>query len=276
MAKDTVYAWDTTAANNTDIAGINIDEGCAPSGMNNAARSNMAQVADWRDQLTFRDAGGTANALTLTPAVTLAAYASRLVVTFRATETNSSTATLNVSGLGVRSIRKIVAGVDEPLVAGDIQDNGRYAAIYDATANSGNGAFILQTNVEPTEELSATLASGSATSLTTVTPKTVISVSLTAGVWDVVGMAYFIPAATTSVTILSASISLTNNTVNSTPGAFAQTTMAAQVPNGSSSLTAGPIRLTLAATTTVYLVANQEFSVSTMTAFGFISGRRVR
>ena len=46
MAKDKVSEWSSTPANNTDIGGINIAEGCAPSGINNAIRELMAQVKD--------------------------------------------------------------------------------------------------------------------------------------------------------------------------------------------------------------------------------------
>jgi hypothetical protein len=46
MAKNKVSEWDTSASNNTDIAGINIAEGCAPSGINNAIREVMAQIKD--------------------------------------------------------------------------------------------------------------------------------------------------------------------------------------------------------------------------------------
>jgi len=46
MPKNKVSEWSSTAANNTDIAGINIAEGCAPSGINNAIRELMAQVKD--------------------------------------------------------------------------------------------------------------------------------------------------------------------------------------------------------------------------------------
>lgn len=46
MAKNSVPDWDTTAANNTDVGGTNIDEGCAPSGMNDATRKVMQQIAD--------------------------------------------------------------------------------------------------------------------------------------------------------------------------------------------------------------------------------------
>jgi hypothetical protein len=46
MAKNKVSEWSATPANNTDIGGINIAEGCAPSGINNAIRELMAQVKD--------------------------------------------------------------------------------------------------------------------------------------------------------------------------------------------------------------------------------------
>lgn len=46
MSKDKVSEWSSTAANNTDVGGINIAEGCAPSGINNAIRELMAQVKD--------------------------------------------------------------------------------------------------------------------------------------------------------------------------------------------------------------------------------------
>jgi hypothetical protein len=46
MAKNKVSEWSATASNNTDISGINIAEGCAPSGINNAIRELMAQLKD--------------------------------------------------------------------------------------------------------------------------------------------------------------------------------------------------------------------------------------
>jgi hypothetical protein len=46
MAKNKISEYSSTASNNTDIAGINIAEGCAPSGINNAIRELMAQLKD--------------------------------------------------------------------------------------------------------------------------------------------------------------------------------------------------------------------------------------
>ena len=49
MAKTKISEYSSTSAGaglNTDIASINIDEGCAPSGINNAIRAVMAQLKD--------------------------------------------------------------------------------------------------------------------------------------------------------------------------------------------------------------------------------------
>jgi hypothetical protein len=46
MAKNKISEWDATASGNTDVGGININEGCPPSTINNALREIMAQVKD--------------------------------------------------------------------------------------------------------------------------------------------------------------------------------------------------------------------------------------
>jgi hypothetical protein len=46
MAKNKISEFSSTPANNTDIGNINIAEGCAPSGINNAIRELMAQLKD--------------------------------------------------------------------------------------------------------------------------------------------------------------------------------------------------------------------------------------
>jgi len=63
MAKVKISEWSSTPANNTDIDGINIAEGCAPSGINNAIREMMSQIKDWQagtsGDYTAVSAGGT-------------------------------------------------------------------------------------------------------------------------------------------------------------------------------------------------------------------------
>jgi hypothetical protein len=46
MAKTKISEFDSVPANNTDIDSINIAEGCAPSGINNAIRELMSQLKD--------------------------------------------------------------------------------------------------------------------------------------------------------------------------------------------------------------------------------------
>lgn len=48
MAKTKISEYSSTANSNTDIASINIDEGCTPSGINNAIRALMAQLKDFQ------------------------------------------------------------------------------------------------------------------------------------------------------------------------------------------------------------------------------------
>ena len=47
MAKTKLSEYSATASLNTDIDGINIDEGCAPGNINNAIREQMAHLADF-------------------------------------------------------------------------------------------------------------------------------------------------------------------------------------------------------------------------------------
>jgi hypothetical protein len=70
MAKTKISEFDSTPANNTDIDSINIAEGCAPSGINNAIRELMSQL---KDQQTGASGDGftVAGPLALTGGLTL-------------------------------------------------------------------------------------------------------------------------------------------------------------------------------------------------------------
>ena len=52
MAKTKVSEWDSNASGNTDINGININEGCPPSTLNNMGRELMSQIKDWQSGYT--------------------------------------------------------------------------------------------------------------------------------------------------------------------------------------------------------------------------------
>jgi hypothetical protein len=115
-------------------------------------------------------------------------------------------------------------------------------------------------------------------SLTTATATNVASISLSAGQWDVCGTVEFLPAASTTVVqvvdwIGTVSASLPSIVSPSSP--FSQLT-ATLTTGQAQSLSAGCGFLKLAGTTTVYLGAQSSFSVSTMTAIGFIMATRRR
>src|SRR5210317_2140753 len=49
MAKNSITDYSKTASLNTDIQSVDIDEGCLPSGINNAIRELMADLAAVND-----------------------------------------------------------------------------------------------------------------------------------------------------------------------------------------------------------------------------------
>lgn len=115
--------------------------------------------------------------------------------------------------------------------------------------------------------------------VTSNTPLNITSISLTAGDWDVWGQINFAPAATTTVSYISTSVSTTSATVNGTTGFVTILSLGAQVVNDYVTHTDcinGPVRLSLSTTTTVYLVGATIFGTSTMAATGIIQARRVR
>ncbi len=93
MAKNKVSEWSATASNNTDVGNINIAEGCAPSGINNAIREIMAQV---KDMQTGADGDG----LTVGGAFTASGAA-----VFSSTVALGSTATATTQSAGDNSTK---------------------------------------------------------------------------------------------------------------------------------------------------------------------------
>lgn len=77
MPKNKISEFSSTPANNTDINSIDIAEGCAPSGINNAIRSLMSDLKDWQAGLAATSntdalavAGGGTGAITAADART--------------------------------------------------------------------------------------------------------------------------------------------------------------------------------------------------------------
>lgn len=128
----------------------------------------------------------------------------------------------------------------------------------------------------PGQLISQTLAVGSAISLTTNTAISIISISLTAGDWDVTGVVDFHPGALTTGSYFQGGISATNNALG-TQDQYASAPMALVAGLGVDVGLNIPVsRLSLASTTTIYLTCKAGFSTSTLTAYGTIRARRIR
>jgi hypothetical protein len=117
----------------------------------------------------------------------------------------------------------------------------------------------------------------SAEALTTNTGNDIVQLSLGAGDWDVSGSIGFIPAASTSITLLHGSWSTSADTANTTIGRYFQHAQAATVPGAVPHAYALPTyRFSLSGSTTIRLVALATFTVAGLSAFGIIRARRVR
>lgn len=171
---------------------------------------------------------------------------------------------------------------------GFINDN------FTALGSTGNGLYVKQD--QPTvnqpitmgvtdgsnagagevgEYISSSVLIGSAVSLTSLAITNITSISLTAGDWDVSGTVAFVGPATVTATISAiSSISSTFETIGSSNNINNenQTGFAGYSCNRP----VGPRRYSLSSTTTIYLIGQANFSVSTYSAYGFIGARRVR
>src|SRR5262245_32056633 len=104
----TVYKWSTAAATNSGADGsISLPEGMAPSGLNDAGRAIMAATKKWYLDISggLQTAGGSAAYTLATNQVfnTLSAMSGANVV-FQLHTTCASNATLNVDGLGAKTL----------------------------------------------------------------------------------------------------------------------------------------------------------------------------
>lgn len=113
------------------------------------------------------------------------------------------------------------------------------------------------------------------TSLTSAVAANAASVSLAAGDYDVWGTIVYLPAATTTVSGINAAINTTSATF---PASLTQRySLNATLTTGAGQACQAPMsRISLASTTTIYLVALAVFGVSTMTCDGRLEWRRRR
>ena len=184
MAKNSIADYSATAASNTDIQSVDIDEGCAPSGINNAIREIMADLADVNagtvaltsPNFTAFSVGGTAvtataaelnyvdgvtsNIQTQLDAKGSASSLSDLGVTATASELNvldgvtATTTELNyndITTLGLTQASKVVTADANGVVS---FDDGIIEESEAVTSSSGSATFNLQDSTNFTLALS--------------------------------------------------------------------------------------------------------------------------
>lgn len=121
------------------------------------------------------------------------------------------------------------------------------------------------------------VANAGKVALSTTTAKTITTLALSQGIWDCTGTITRVLAATTSVTLLKTSISGTTDTSGTLDlGTMKQMATAANVMATDTSDTIIPPRLSLAATTSVFLVAQDTFTVDTNAGQGLLRCSQVR
>lgn len=149
MAKNKISEWSSTPANNTDVGGIDIAEGCAPSGINNAIREMMAQIKDMQagtDSDNFNVGGN----LTVTGTTTLT---TDLAITDGGTGASTASDARTNLGLGTIATQaassvSITGGSITGITDLAVADGGTGAS--SITANSvilGNGTSALSGNL---------------------------------------------------------------------------------------------------------------------------------
>jgi hypothetical protein len=139
-----------------------------------------------------------------------------------------------------------------------------------------NGACASAGNIG--ECKNSNIPSGSSVSLVNGTAKDVTSVSLTAGNWLCYGNVLFTPGGTTVTSAEVGFITSTSNTIPTTPNAGSYAALS-NLPNtaggNSDALPVGMIMENVTTTTSVYLDAYSNFTVSTMNAYGYINCIRI-
>lgn len=182
--------------------------------------------------------------------------------------------TNNNSGANFLLVNPANAGAAPQLAAAGSDANVTTYIVGKGTSGVTLGGFTDGSNASAGTVGEYVTNSATGVSLTSGTSANITSVSLTAGDWDVSGTISFVPAGTTVPSAFNCGASTTSATLG---GLGTQTFLGASFPAGVAQGLAAPSqRISIASTTTVYLVGASTFTTSTMTANGFIRARRVR
>lgn len=135
------------------------------------------------------------------------------------------------------------------------------------TNNSASGGYV-------GEVLTADVPTGSALSVTSNVAKDIVTLSLTAGDWDVQGQ-----LSQNANTALGTTWSGWLNTSSASAPAAWETSGAFSINGGASQIfrmSTGVVQFLLSSTTTIYLTTSFGFSSGTCAIYGFLRARRMR
>jgi hypothetical protein len=146
-----------------------------PSAVSNANWEYLGALGETANPISWGGtAGGTANALTLTPSTALTAYTAGQVIAFLPASNNTGAVTVNISALGTKDITKngTIALTANELVAGKVQ-----FAIYDGTQFQliNTNAFAKGADVASASTINLTSTTGNIIDVTGTTTITAVT-----------------------------------------------------------------------------------------------------
>jgi hypothetical protein len=240
----------------------------------------MAAAAKFRDDIEGANTttgSSTAYALTSYQSFDSLAHLDGALLGFTAHATSGNGPTLNVDGLGAKSIN-VANQVNVP--PGFLISSTRYHVSYD---NANNQFLIVPSygkgttsNDNPSagfigEYVESEVLLGAAVSLSSAANQDVTSISLTAGDWDVWGQIDTNPTGGT----LSFTAGWISTTSATNPGGPNKGAVASNIMNFALAIPIGMRRYALASTTTVYLSGTCTFT-GNCSMYGIICARRRR
>ena len=225
-----------------------------------------------------------------TPANLILAFGGATGTPAMLSATGEASSALNLSSGGTGTVSILTGGgvqasfPNTPSAIRNITITGAASGQPQMSSSSGGGVGIQGTNAADNaasgnygELIGNQIAAGAAVALTSGVVANITSIVLGAGDWDISGAVDFQFAGTTSYTNLVGGISVVSAARGPQDTAF-DFQAPATVPTAANDMSwfVLPIRFSLSGSTTVFLVAQATFTVSTLKAYGTIRARRVR
>ena len=148
MPKTKISEWSSTPANNTDIDSINIAEGCAPSGINDAIRELMAQVKDLyagtSGDLIAVAGGGTGVGTSTGSGNNVLSTSPTLVTPILGTPTSGTLSACTVDGTDAVGFRNIPVNSQSAAYTAVLADSGK--VIFHPSTDANARTFTIPAN----------------------------------------------------------------------------------------------------------------------------------